>query len=295
MQEGKGINMPGIAYFPGCSLHSMAKEYDTSFRSVCKKLGIELKEIEGWICCGSTQVESTDHLLSLSLSFKNISFAEKMGLKDIVAPCASCYMHLRNALHESKSASPLLSKLEEICETAISPEMNVIHPLELCSRAVQGIKNKIVKDLSGLKIACYYGCQIVRPPKIMDFDYTEEPESMDMLLKAFGAQTVDWGFKTECCGASFAMLRPEIMVKLSGKILKGALDAGADLISVSCPLCHFSLDSRQEEVKEKYQLNQNIPIVYVTQLMGYALGLSEVDLGFKRHFTDPRPVLSKKM
>lgn len=273
----------------------MASEYDTSFRSVCKKLGIELKEINGWICCGSTQVASTDHLLSLSLSFKNISFAEKMGLKEIVAPCASCYLHLRNALYESKNDGPLLRELEEVCETTVSPEMNVIHPLELYSRVINPalLQKWGVKNLSGLKVACYYGCQIVRPPKIMDFDYVEEPESMDTLLRSFGAQSVNWNFKTDCCGASFAMVMPEIAVELSGKILRCALEAGADLISVACPLCHFSLDSRQEEAKEKYRLKQTIPIVYVTQLMGYALGLTETDMGFKRHFIEPGTVLGK--
>ncbi len=285
--------MSGIAYFPGCSLHSMSKEYDTSFRSVCRKIGLELKEIKGWVCCGATPVASTDHLFSLSLSFKNISFAEKMGLKEIVAPCASCYMHLRNALCITDKPGPLLKELEEVCETKVSPDMEVIHTLELYSRAIQDFTNKTVRDISGLKIACYYGCQIIRPPKIMDFDHTEEPESMDNILKAFGVLTVDWDFKTECCGASFAMIRPEIMVELSGRILKGAIECGADLISVACPLCHFSLDSRQEEAKAKYQLNRNIPIVYITQLMGYALGVNEADQGFKRHFNDPRAVLSK--
>ncbi len=299
--------MADIAYYPGCSLHSLSKEYDKSFTSVCNELGIGLKEIKGWICCGSTPVASTNHVLSLSLSFKNISFAEKMGLKEIVAPCASCYLHLRNALYESKNHSPLLKELEDICETTIDPEMNVLHPLELYSRVINpapeksrfgikapDIRSKIVKDLSGLKIACYYGCQIVRPPKVMDFDYTELPESMDLLIEAFGAQTVNWEFKTDCCGASLAMARPDIIVELSGKILNGALEAGADFISVACPMCQFNLDSRQEESKEKHKLSQTIPIVYITQLMGYALGLTEKDLGFKRHFIDPRPVLSNK-
>ncbi len=283
------------AYYPGCSLHSTAKEYDSSLRAVCEKVGVELDEAKNWICCGSTPAHTTSKLLSLALPLKNLAEMEKSGFNEVMVPCAACFSRFKIALHEIDNDPKLAADMEGIIEHKFKNGVKVYHPLEVLSDTAQlGKLTELVKNtLTGLKVVCYYGCLLTRPPKVMGFDDCEYPQSMDRILRALGVTTLDWSYKTDCCGASFALTRTEIVLKLSRDILEGAKSVGADAIAVACPMCHVNLDTRQEEIEEKYQVAYHLPIFYFTQLMGLAFDIPAEKLLLKRHLVDTKDVLEK--
>ena len=283
------------AYYPGCSLHSTAKEYDRSLRAVCEKVGIELEEPRNWICCGSSWAHPTSRLLSVALPLKNLAEVEKSGFREVIVPCAACFSRFKIAQHEVSNKPKLAAEVEEIIEHKFKNEVKVSHPLDILSSKAELSKlTELVKnDLSGLKVVCYYGCLLARPPKVTEFDDCEYPQSMDKILQAIGIPTLDWSYKTDCCGASFALTRTEIVLKLSHDILEGAKSVGADAIAVACPMCHSNLDTRQEEIEKKYQVTYHLPILYFTQLMGLAFGIPAEKLLLKSHLVDTEEVLEK--
>jgi len=283
------------AYYPGCSLHSTAKEYDKSLRAVYEKVGIELEEVKNWICCGSSWAHPTSKLLSLALPLKNLAEIEKSGFGEVIVPCAACFSRFKIALHAVDNEPQLAAEVEGIIEHKFKDGVKVHHPLDtLSSNAELSRLTGLVKnDLSGLKVACYYGCLLTRPPKVTEFDDCEYPQSMDKILQAVGVSTLDWSYKTDCCGASFALTRTEIVLKLSHDILEGAKSVGADAIAVACPMCQANLDTRQEEIEEKYQTTYHLPILYFTQLVGISLGIPVEKLLLKRHLVDTEDVLEK--
>jgi len=283
------------AYYPGCSLHSTAKEYDRSLRAVCEKIGIELEEVKNWICCGSSWAHPTSRLLSLALPLKNLAEIEKSGFREVIVPCAACFSRFKIALHEINNEPQLAAEVEGIIEHKFKDGVKVYHPLDILSSNAELSKlTELVKnDLSGLKVVCYYGCLLTRPPKVTEFDVCEYPQSMDKILQALGMSTLDWSYKTDCCGASFALTRTEIVLKLSHDILEGAKSVGADAIAVACPMCHANLDTRQEEIEKEYQTTYHLPILYFTQLMGLAFGIPEEKLLLRSHLVDTEDVLEK--
>ena len=276
------------AYYPGCSLHSTGKEYDASLRAVCQKLGIELVEVKDWVCCGSTAAHALSWRLALALPLKNLAEAEKQGLSELLAPCAACFSRFKFALHEIEKKPQLREEMEHVVEHKFGDGVQVLHPLAVLSSqdwlgrltALAGGK------LRGLKVVCYYGCLLVRPPGVTGFDDAENPQSMDRVLRALGASVQDWGYRTDCCGASFSLTRTDIVRKLSHDILEGAREAGAEAVAVACPLCHLNLDSRQKEIEKEYGASYNLPIFYFTQLMGLGFGLSPRELLLGKHFVD---------
>jgi heterodisulfide reductase subunit B len=283
------------AYYPGCSLHSTAKEYDRSLRAVCEKVGIELEEVKNWICCGSSWAHPTSKLLSLALPLKNLAEIEKSGLSEVIVPCAACFSRFKIAQHEINSEPQLAAEVEGIIEHKFRSGVKVYHPLDILSNntGISRLAELVKNDLSGLKVVCYYGCLLTRPPKVMEFDVCEYPQSMDKILQAVGISTLDWSYKTDCCGASFALTKTEIVLKLSRDILEGVKSVGADAIVVACPLCHMNLDTRQEEIEKRYQTTYRLPIFYFTQLMGLAFGVSAEKLLLKRHMVNTEDVLKK--
>jgi len=283
------------AYYPGCSLHSTAKEYDRSLRAVCEKVGIELEEVKNWICCGSSWAHPTSKLLSLALPLKNLAEIEKSGFREVIVPCAACFSRFKIAQHEVGNEPKLAAEVEGIIEHKFKDGVKVYHPLDILSSNVGlGKLTELVKnDLSGLKVVCYYGCLLVRPPKVTEFDDCEYPQSMDKILQAVGVPTLDWSYKTDCCGASFALTKTEIVIKLSRDILEGAKSVGADAIAVACPMCQANLDTRQEEIEEKYQTTYHLPILYFTQLVGISLGIPVEKLLLKSHLVDTEDLLEK--
>lgn len=272
-----------LAYYPGCSLHSSSKEYSDSFVAVCKKLGIELEEIPDWVCCGASSAHSVSHLLSLALPAHTLVQAEKMGL-DMVAPCAACYQRAKFAEYEMLNNPEMKAKIEQVIEMEYKGKSRVLSVLEVLSMIEEDkIKAAVTRPLTGVKVACYYGCVLVRPPHICNVDDPENPTKMDRIVAALGGEPVDWPYKTECCGASHIFTMKDACLKLGRDILQVAKDAGADIIAVACPLCHVNLDMRQTQINKKFGTSFNIPVVYITELMADAMGIDTSDM-FRRHF-----------
>jgi heterodisulfide reductase subunit B len=279
------------AYYPGCSLHSTGSEYDISFRAVCEKLGMDIQEIDGWICCGTSPAHSSSRLLSLALPFENLCQADKMGMKDIIAPCAACFARLRTAMHEAEEDAEIAGQISEALERPLPKSMNVLSPIEIFSNQ-QGLAEAVTKQLPELKVVCYYGCLLTRPSKVMQFDECEYPMAMDELLRSLGIETLEWSYKTECCGGALAMTRTDVVLKLTHDILEEAKAVGANAIAVGCPLCHVNLDTRQTEVEQEYGTQYGMPVFYFTQLMGLAMGVAPDKLGMQKHFVSTDELLT---
>jgi heterodisulfide reductase subunit B len=279
------------AYYPGCSLHSTAAEYDMSFRAVCDVLRVDLQEVKGWICCGTSPAHSTSRLLSHALPIKNLSMVEGMGLTEMTAPCAACFARLRTSLYEANRDPELHRQLQAVVDAPVPETVSVVHPLEILAELGGEIAEATTHDLSGLAVVCYYGCLLTRPPKVMQFDECEDPISMDRLLGSLGIRTLDWSCKTDCCGGALAMTETDIMLKLTHDVLEEAKAVGAEAIAVACPLCHANLDTRQAEVEDRYETRYGLPVLYFTQLMGLAFGISAKRLGLHRHLVGVDAVL----
>ena len=277
------------AYYPGCSLHSTAKEYDHSLRAVSAAMGVELAEVNGWFCCGSTPAHSVSRLLGTALPLGNLAQMKKMGMEEMIVPCPSCFSRFKTALRKVQNEPGLKKQMVEIIGQEWSDSAQIIHPLKVFSdpAVLSRITAAAKRQLSGFKVVCYYGCLLTRPPEVAQFDAVEYPVSMDKVLAAAGIQTLDWSFKTDCCGASLALTEKDIVLKLSRDILKGAMAVGADAVAVACPLCQVNLDTRQAEIAERYGESYRLPILYFTQLLGLAFGFSRGKLMLGKHFVVP--------
>ncbi len=283
-----------FAYFPGCSMHSTAKEYAESLESVCEALDLELVEIPDWNCCGATSAHSLDHKLSIALPARNLALAEQMGL-DIAVPCAACYNRLAVANENLKNQPELREEINESLPQKFRGNIKVRPLIEVIVNEVglSKIAEAVKEPLSSLKVACYYGCLLVRPPKILGFDDAEDPQSLDRLVKTLGAETVEWPHKTECCGASFSLTRRDIVYKLTGDVLKMAKRAGADCIVTACPLCMSNLDMRQSDIEKMTGEKFDLPVFFFTELMGWAMHLDNLEGCLERHFVNPKPLVQK--
>ncbi|MBN2270621.1 MAG: CoB--CoM heterodisulfide reductase iron-sulfur subunit B family protein [Sedimentisphaerales bacterium] len=285
-----------LAYYPGCSLHSTGIEYDISTKRVCEKLGIELVEIKDWICCGSTPAHQRDDLMSIALPAKNLAQVRETGdMKEVCAPCASCYSRLKFA--QQRLADDALRKdVEMIIDAKYPGDLIVYHMLDVITEkfGVEAVAQRTTRSLNGLKVACYYGCLMTRPPKVTGKGQFENPTQMESLIQALGGVGVDWNMKTFCCGAAFALTKTDVVLELTRKILADAESVGADVISVGCPLCHANLDGRQTQINAKFNTKFNIPIFYFTQLMGLALGIEPKDLGLHKHITEVGDFLKER-
>jgi len=284
-----------FGYYPGCSAHATAKEYELSMREVCKVFNIQLEEIEDWNCCGATPAHTTKEELGIALPYANIVNASRQGLENIVAPCAACYNRLKVADYEVHHSSTMKERMNYIIGETAEKDLRIINVLEFF-RDVYGIdkiKAGVKKPLKDLKVACYYGCLLVRPGKITQFDDEEDPTSMDELISALGGTPVQWSSKTECCGGSHAIPMKGIVLDLVKKILDSARTAGADCIAVACPLCQANLDMRQEQINKKYKTNFKFPILYITQLLGLALDIPVKNLGLTSQFISPKELLKE--
>lgn len=284
------------AYFPGCALHSTAKEYDISTRAVAAQLGIELCEIPDWICCGATPAHVTLHYLSLVLPIKNLLITRSTGAKELAVCCAACFNRLKIANHIVRTDEEKRKKINELLKDQYENEVETKHFLEILIKeyGLEKISQKVTRKLTGIKVACYYGCLLVRPSKIMEFDDVENPQMMDQLMGALGAESVEWPYKVECCGASFSLTKTDIVLKLCKDILEMAKEAGADCLAVACPLCQSNLDLRQRKIEKKYNTKFNLPILYFTQLVGLALGIEAKKLGLQKHMVSPQNLLKKR-
>jgi len=286
-----------LAYYPGCSLHSSGSEYDISTRAVCRALGIELVELKGWICCGSSPAHQYDELMSLALPAKNLALVPQTGeMKELCAPCASCYSRLKVTQQRLEDAE-LKKDVEAVIDSEYPEDIEVLHALDVFTEklGVDAVEEKVTKDLGGLKVACYYGCLMTRPPKATGKRRFENPIQMDLLLEALGAESLDWNMKTSCCGAAFALTQTDVVLDLTRKILSDAESVGAEAVAVGCPLCHANLDGRQAQINRKFNTSFHVPIFYFTELMGLALGIEAEELGIFKHITEVRGFLKERV
>jgi heterodisulfide reductase subunit B2 len=276
-----------VSYYPGCSLEGTAKEYDEATRAVSQALGIELKELEDWNCCGATSAHTTNDYLAIALPARNLNIAEKSGL-DVVVPCSACFQRL-------KAAEKRLAQ-EPLAEYPYSGKIAIKHLVDFCAQeeVLKRVKESVKKPLTGLKVACYYGCLVVRPPRITDAKNCEDPQSMDELVRATGAESVNWSYKTDCCGGSLMLSRPDVMKRLVRKLLDRAQEAGADCLVTCCPMCQSNLETGERALNKESGKKYALPIFYFTELIGLAMGLPGVEHWLKRHLIDTKPLLSAK-
>jgi len=287
-----------IAYYPGCSGQGTSLEYDRSTRAVCAALGLNLREVSDWSCCGSTPAHSVDHTLSAALSARNIVQAKNDGAERIVTPCPSCLANLKTARRRMRRPE-MLAAVREILDTDLPEDADALPDafsvLQLLVEDVglEAIKKQVRRPLAGLKIAPYYGCLMSRPAEIMRFDDPEHPTAMDKVLEALGMEVIDFPLKTECCGAAMGIPRREVTARLSGRILETARNCKADAIAVACPLCHMNLDLRQPQAASALRTAFDLPVLYFTQLMGLAFCLPEQDLMLEKLCVSPAGLQDK--
>lgn len=283
------------SYYPGCSLHASAGEYDLSTRELFKELDITLVEVPDWFCCGATPAHNVDELLSLSLCAKNLELAEQVE-GDLAVACAACFSRLKFTQHTLGENETKRGQVEKALDAKVRLDGNVKHLLDILARdlGLDKLAGVVKKPLKGLKVACYYGCLLTRPPGVPNLDCVEAPTIMEDLLAAVGAETVSWTHRLECCGANFTLSRPGVVLQLTNLILESAKAAGADCIMVACPLCHGNLDIRQQEIEGVYKTEYKLPVFYVTQLVGMACGLTPERLGLEALIVDPKRLLKEK-
>jgi heterodisulfide reductase subunit B len=273
-----------FSYYPGCTDHSTALEFGRSAEAVFKILGVDLVEIEDWNCCGAAATHSLNHLLSLCLPARNIAIAQSAQAGPLVIPCAGCFNMLKRAEHVLKNDEKKRKEIEEIVGFTYQPsfELKALVDVMVNQIGLEKIREKVKHPLKGLKTACYYGCALVRHPKVTGLDHPEDPQYLDRMMTTVGAEPVPWSYKIDCCGADLALTHSDIVKKLVGKIVSMAKEAGAQCLVTSCGLCQANLEMRQE---------LGMPIFYFTELMGIAFGAEKRDQWWKKHMISPKPLL----
>ncbi len=275
-----------VSYYPGCSLHATGREYDESVKAVSKALDIELNEIDDWSCCGASSAHMTNFKLSVALPARNIIAAEKDAL-DVMVPCAACFNRFKSAQYHLNNNGDLRADVEGIIGAEYKGSVAVRNPIDIIYNdiGVDKLSEMVTKKLEGLKPVSYYGCLLLRPPEVCEFDDYENPVTMDKIMTSLGAESRKWSCKTDCCGGSLTLGKTEIVKRLIDKLMTMAREAGANCIVTACPVCFANLDTRASE-------NVVLPAFYFTELIALALGLEGSDAWFKMHNVDPRPLLS---
>jgi heterodisulfide reductase subunit B len=274
-----------LGYYPGCALHGTSNDYEDSVRACLGALDVGLKEVSDWICCGATAAHSINHKLALALPARNLALAERDGFAEILAPCPMCSMELLKASNVMKSDEALRAEMGRIVELPCEGRTAVLNLIQVFQKVgLDKLKAAVKKPLEGVKAACYYGCLLTRPPETLRFDDCERPSSMEAVVAAVGGATVEWNYKTECCGAGMTMANEDIVLDLSHKILANAAAHGANCVVVACPMCHVNLDMKQAAIEQRYSVRHGMTIYYLSDLVGRALGLDDKALGIDRHF-----------
>ncbi len=272
-------------YYPGCSMHSSGREYLESFKAISRYFGVELEEAKDWTCCAPTAIHGISRLLSVSIPASNLAEIEKEGHDRVMVPCAACYSRFKHASYEVAENKEMAEKVNDCIDYEFKNSVKILHPLDIYNEIKLDL---VITELSKVNVVSYYGCLLTRPPKVKQFDDCENPQTMDNILRKIGLNVIDWSFKTDCCGATFNLTNKDVYMRLSGKILEEAKNAGADIIAVACPLCQVNLDAYQFEKKEP-----NIPVVYFSQLIGLAYGIDTKELGLHRQFISCEEVIEE--
>jgi len=287
-----------ISYYPGCTLKANAKNFEDSALCSLKQLGLEVEELRRWNCCGTVYSLATDDLIHHIAPIRNLIFSKEAKAEAMMTLCAMCYNTLKRAnerIKKSRDDRDIINRFMDAEGLAYEGDVKVLHLLELLRDEIkfENVAKKVVKPLKNLKVASYYGCLLVRPKEI-GLDDVENPRVLENLMTALGADPVDFPYKTECCASYQTVDNPGIVAERTYRILTSAQRAGADVVSVSCPLCAFNLDDRQKETVNLYSDFKKMPILYFTQLLGIALGCPEEALRFDLHSVDPKPALKQK-
>ena len=268
-------------YYPGCSLESSAREYDMATRGLMAALGVELTEIPDWTCCGASAAQATDAWLTLVLPAVNLAVAEAEAPgTDILVPCSACYLNLRRVYETARQNPEQLKKINEILSEQnlrYSGKARPRHLLDILTTDIgtEPVRQHLSHSLGGLRVAPYYGCQCLRPYPV--FDDPETPDSMNALLQAAGADIYDWAMGARCCGASHMTTHAEAGRELVFRILNAAKTA--DAVATVCPMCQLNLEAYQKQISGRYHTPIRVPVFYLPQLLGRALGLDPARLG----------------
>lgn len=265
-------------FYPGCTLSSSARPYSRSLYWVLKHLDLEIKELPGWSCCGATSAHALNRDLAYALPARNLAIAQELKT-DLMVACSACYNRLKITQRALENAT-IRERVQQLIERPLDGRIQIKNVLEILSEEslLKRIQQERTKALEGLKVACYYGCLLTRIPRVSSFDSVENPISMERLVSAAGATVIDWPYKTECCGASLSVTNEAISLKMCARILEMAKRCGADVIVPSCPFCQYNLDWAQWKMRRENSHEKTIPVVFITQLLGLALGGSDKEL-----------------
>lgn len=276
-----------FAYYAGCSLQGTAREYDVSTRAVCSALGIDLEEVPDWNCCGATSAHSIDRKLAQLLPARNLKIIEGQKL-DVIIPCAACFARTMACAYTLDHNASARSEIEHTLNYTFKRNVKIYHLMELLARKIgrEKIQEHIKCTFGGLRVVCYYGCLLVRPHEVTRLDDRENPQFLDEIISATGIETIDWPYKTECCGGALSLSRGDLVIKLVDRMIGWAEEAGADAVVTACPLCHSNLEMRQGR-------NRNFPVFYFTELLALSFDRKEVKDTLKKHLIDVSKVLKR--
>lgn len=282
-----------FSYYPGCSLEATARDYAESIAAVSRRLGIALVELADWNCCGASAAHSLDHRVTLNLAARNLALAQGRP-QPLVVPCALCYNRLASARHELMADdSAVIAEIAELGTDYASVQVTELNDLFTTPEMIALVQREQDQELGGLKAVCYYGCQGQRPPRITGKIDCENPQGLDRLLGALGVEVLDWPFKTDCCGASHAVARPDLVHTLVARLYQRALAQGANCIVTGCQMCQANLDMYQSDIARQMGQEVYLPVFYFTELMGLALGHPQAPGWLRRHLVSPRALLER--
>jgi heterodisulfide reductase subunit B len=279
-----------VSYYPGCSLEGTAKDYAQSISGICAALDIELEEIPDWNCCGATAAHSIDQRASIELAGRTLNLATRLPHSEMLVPCPMCFNRLKTAVWtlNQDTANRYAMQLD-----GALPKIWDLANFFATEKMLQLVAKHIKKSLEGLKVVCYYGCMANRPPEITEATDFENPQSLDRIIHNLGATAIPWPYKTDCCGASQVLSRPDIVSQLIGKLYDMAERVGAQAIVVSCQMCQANLDMYQEKIGADWKKQFSLPVYYFSELIGLAQAVSGVERWLKRHITDPFALLKQ--
>ena len=288
--------MKTIGYYKSCSLNASSNDYARSLEMCFSSLGTRLVPIDDWSCCGASSAHSTNEILGLALPARNLALAEQQGLNPLLVPCSACYTRMLTAADKIRKSDALTAEINEV----ISPlrymgTVQVKNILEILGTEVgaDAILRTQKHDLGGMKVVCYYGCYLTRTPGVASFDNRENPQSMERLVRMIGAEPLDWPYKTDCCGASFSLIDAPVSVQLCEKMFDMAYELGAEAIVATCPLCQTNLDVNQDKLISQKAVPYHMPVFYISDLVGLAVGADLGNKQWRKRFVDPRDLLNR--
>jgi len=293
--------MKKYMFFPGCSLEGVGKPYLDSLEAIREPLGLTFEELEDWNCCGATEYPAMHRLGSLALQGRNLAIAENQA-KDtrvITSPCSACYLNLSKTDHAMREDPGLAEKVNQALDAGgfhYTPgALDVRHILDIILNDVglDEIKSKVVKPLAGLKVAAYYGCVVVRPDYDKRFNNPEYPTVLEDLIEALGAEAVDFPMSTHCCSGHMPSVTKSVAYEMIRDLIDGAKGHHADLMITICPMCQMNVDAYQADVNRFFKTNYQMPILYFTQLIGLAFGISPQNLGIGKEAVSAQAALNK--